>query len=341
MPPAAVVAAALAAPPAALSQVSLPFTLYDPTRPPAAAAALPRFAATHASGEIVVLGSNLAPMGGSLLCRFKGDARTTVGRFLNGSAVGCPTLPSSGARDSSVALSTDAGVSWSSPGVRFTFYGTHRHAPLTPTHHSPPRTATHHSPLTPTHHQSPLRSTHHAPLRTTTHHHALPRNTHHYAPLTTHHYAHHSPRTTTHHHSPQITTTHPYAPPVTTTHHYAPPLTTNYHHSPLITTYHLLRTSEPERPPLLRSLSPQFVDVASTKPLVISLLGDNFAPTGDKLQCGFGVVAGQQPVAASFVSSGSVRCEAPRSSLSNLVVHARHDGATWSAEGLTLLECTM
>ena len=36
-------------------------------------------------------------------------------------------------------------------------------------------------------------------------------------------------------------------------------------------------------------------------------------------------------MAASFVSGGEVRCEAPRSSLSNLVVHARHDGATWSA----------
>ena len=37
------------------------------------------------------------------------------------------------------------------------------------------------------------------------------------------------------------------------------------------------------------------------------------------------------------MSGGVVRCEAPRSSLSNLVVHARHDGATWSAEGLNLL----
>ena len=85
-----------------------------------------------------------------------------------------------------------------------------------------------------------------------------------------------------------------------------------------------------------RQLSPHYVDVASPRPLTISLLGGNFAPT-DGLQCGFGVVGGQQPVAASFVASGVVRCDAPRSSLSNLVVHARHDATTWSAEGLTLI----
>lgn len=94
---------------------------------------------------------------------------------------------------------------------------------------------------------------------------------------------------------------------------------------------------EPERPPLLRHLSPQYVDVASPRPLTISLLGGNFAPTGGALQCGFGVGGTFVDVAASFVSGGVVRCEAPRSSLSNLVVHARHDGATWSAEGLNLL----
>ena len=95
---------------------------------------------------------------------------------------------------------------------------------------------------------------------------------------------------------------------------------------------------EPERPPLLSDVSPHFVDVASPRPLTISLLGGNFAPTGAALQCGFGNGGSSGVhVAASFVSGGEVRCEAPRSSLSNLVVHARHDGATWSAEGLHLL----
>ena len=94
-------------PPAALSVAALPFTLYDPTRPPAAVGASPpnpnpspnpspspspnpspspepnpspnpipnpkgaspRYAAAHASSEIVLLGSNLAPTGGSLPTR--------------------------------------------------------------------------------------------------------------------------------------------------------------------------------------------------------------------------------------------------------------------------------
>ena len=80
---AALVAAALGPirPPAALSGAALQFTLFDPSRPPTAAAAVPRYAAAHASIEVVVSGSNLAPTGGSLLCRFDGDARTTVGRW--------------------------------------------------------------------------------------------------------------------------------------------------------------------------------------------------------------------------------------------------------------------
>jgi len=85
--------------------------------------ASPRYAAAHASSEVVVVGGNLAPTDGSLLCRFDGDARTTVGRFLNGSAVACPTLPTEqGARDSSVSVSNDAGLRWSAPGVPFTYY---------------------------------------------------------------------------------------------------------------------------------------------------------------------------------------------------------------------------
>ena len=61
---------------------------------------------------------------------------------------------------------------------------------------------------------------------------------------------------------------------------------------------------EPERPPLLSHLSPQYVDVASPRPLTISLLGGNFAPTAGQLQCGFGVGGTFVDVAASFVTGG-------------------------------------
>ena len=65
---------------------------------------------------------------------------------------------------------------------------------------------------------------------------------------------------------------------------------------------------EPERPPLLSDVSPHFVDVASPRPLTISLLGGNFAPTGAPLQCGFGNGGSSGVhVAASFVSGGEVR----------------------------------
>ena len=74
---------------------------------------------------------------------------------------------------------------------------------------------------------------------------------------------------------------------------------------------------------------------AGAGPLRLELVGENFAPTGaSKLQCGFGQRA---PTDAYFVASGRLACVAPRTSQATLVVHARHDGATWDEQGRTLV----
>ena len=92
---------------------------------------------------------------------------------------------------------------------------------------------------------------------------------------------------------------------------------------------------EPARPPTLARLDPTYLDVASIEPLRLELVGENFAPTGPaKLQCGFGQ---QAPTDASFIASGRLGCVAPRTSQATLVVHARHDGATWDEQGRTLV----
>ena len=96
-------------------------------RPAAAVSSVwPAYGVAEGGTPVTVLGSGFSSSAeslGSLLCRFDGDARTTVGRFLNGSAVACPTLPTEqGARDSSVSVSNDAGLHWSTPGVPFTYY---------------------------------------------------------------------------------------------------------------------------------------------------------------------------------------------------------------------------
>jgi len=210
-----VAAAALASGDDSLSPTSLPFTLYDKSLPPSVSKLSPRFAAAHTGASILVTGLNFAPTGAALFCR-EGTSLTSIGIFVNGSAVRCPSLPVGGASDSSLAVSDNAGRSWS------------RSAPFT--------------------------------------------------------------------------------------------------------------LYEPERPPTLASLEPPYVDVASPRPLTVSLRGDNFAPTGSLLQCGFGLVDhGDTSVPASFVSSGVARCNAPRVARSNLVVHARHDGERWSAAGLRLV----
>ena len=108
-----------------LSRASAPLTFYDEGAPPAVRALVPPLAELNAAGNlasVVVVGSNFAPVGSSLLCGLDGEeSLAEIGTFLNGSAVRCPLPLPSEPQDRSLRVSTDGGASWSDATV-VTFY---------------------------------------------------------------------------------------------------------------------------------------------------------------------------------------------------------------------------
>ena len=103
-------------------------TYYDPTQPPKLISLAPRMGALGSKALITLSGTNVAPTGSALVCRFTTDAETTEASppvsatFQGGDSARCEaplaTLPAT----AHVQLSTDGGRTYSSPALPFAHY---------------------------------------------------------------------------------------------------------------------------------------------------------------------------------------------------------------------------
>ena len=73
---------------------SLPFTFYDPARPPSISEVVPAYGDVHAPPSIVLHGAGFAPVGDRLVCRF-GGAQLTSASFVSTSSIRCAAPPAS------------------------------------------------------------------------------------------------------------------------------------------------------------------------------------------------------------------------------------------------------
>ncbi|KOO35979.1 multiple c2 and transmembrane domain-containing protein 1-like isoform 2 [Chrysochromulina tobinii] len=73
---------------------SLPFTFYDPARPPSISEVVPAYGDVHAPPSIVLHGAGFAPVGDRLVCRF-GGAQLTAATFVSTSSIRCAAPPAS------------------------------------------------------------------------------------------------------------------------------------------------------------------------------------------------------------------------------------------------------
>jgi hypothetical protein len=73
---------------------SLPFTFYDPARPPSISEVVPAYGDVHAPPSIVLHGAGFAPVGDRLVCRI-GGAQLTAATFVSTSSIRCAAPPAS------------------------------------------------------------------------------------------------------------------------------------------------------------------------------------------------------------------------------------------------------